>query len=214
MISFHHQSRHPQTASLASPGVLPHGSKIAALFANITTLSGRKRQPELQESHSFMLISYQGEKSFPGALQKYFHLSPSGRTGSYGQSWLQRSLGKQPSGMLLLYAGHLSASITAEVVHSAIVRQKQEEWLLGRRQHSCLGWYMVGIWHHHTAHSAYVPRAHWRESMTTDKTVYYGIHKDLGQRPQLKPFNTVILCWILTEIFQSRLDTPASYKVL
>ena len=56
-----------------------------------------------------------------------------------------------------------------------------------------LPWLVYG-WHHHTAHSAYVPRAHWRESMMTDKAVYCGIHKDLGQRPQLKPFNTVILC--------------------
>ena len=143
MISFHHQSQHPQTASLASPGFLPHGSKIAALFANITTFSGRRRQPELQESQSFMFLSYQGEKSFPGALQKYFHLSPSGRTGSYGQSWLQKSLGKWPSGMPLLYAGHLSASLTAEVVRSSILQQKQEEWLLDRCQHSCPGWYMA-----------------------------------------------------------------------
>ena len=69
-------------------------------------------------------------------------------------------------------------------VSSAILQQKQEEWLLDRHQHACLS----GIWYHYTAYSTFVPRPHWREAMVTDKTVYFGIHKDLGQRPKLIPF--------------------------
>lgn len=86
------------------PRLVALWSQNSCLVTNITTTSGSRRQPELQELHSFMSLSlYQGGKSSPEALPKYFHLCLFGIKGSYGHFWLQRSLGKHAPGMVSPY---------------------------------------------------------------------------------------------------------------
>ena len=209
MISFHHQPQHPQTASLASPGFLPHGSKLAALFANITTFSGRRGNQSCKRV-SLSRFSLIREKNLSQELSKntftWVLLAELGHMASpgYKRVWESDHLA------CLFYMQDTCQPLLLQrwCAPPYCSKSKRNGYWRGANIPA-----LVGIWHHHT-HSAYVPRAHWTESMMTDKTIYCGIHKDLGQRPQLKPFNTVILYWILTEIFQNTLDTPASYKVL